>query len=187
MRTRDPEKQQRIKEAMVRLILRDGINGASVSKIAREAGVSPATIYIYYASKEDMMVEVFRECAHQSYQYLMRGLRPQMSGAELIEAIVRGYFSYTLEHEEVFSFVEQCSRCPTLSPKVAEEECCCDIFDLIHAYQARGEMKRCSDMNLQAVLFPPVRFIAENRPSCAAGGEKQLEELIAMLQEMLLP
>ena len=45
MRTRDYEQQQRIKEAMVRLILREGINGASVAKIAREAGVSPATIY----------------------------------------------------------------------------------------------------------------------------------------------
>ena len=37
MRTRDYDKQQRIKEAMVHLILREGINGASVAKIAREA------------------------------------------------------------------------------------------------------------------------------------------------------
>ena len=50
MRTRDYDKQQRIKEAMIRLILREGINGASVAKIAREAGVSPATFYIYYDS-----------------------------------------------------------------------------------------------------------------------------------------
>ncbi|MBR3395145.1 MAG: helix-turn-helix transcriptional regulator, partial [Firmicutes bacterium] len=48
MRTRDPEKQKKIKEATVRLILREGINGASVAKIAREAEVSPATIYVYY-------------------------------------------------------------------------------------------------------------------------------------------
>ena len=39
---------------MASLILREGINGASVYKIAREAGVSPATIYIYYASKEEI-------------------------------------------------------------------------------------------------------------------------------------
>ena len=35
MRARDPEKQQRIKEATVRLILREGIEGASVAKIAK--------------------------------------------------------------------------------------------------------------------------------------------------------
>ncbi|MCR4894101.1 MAG: TetR/AcrR family transcriptional regulator, partial [Eubacteriales bacterium] len=43
MRTKDPDKQKRIKDAVVELILREGIDGASVSKIAREAGVSPAT------------------------------------------------------------------------------------------------------------------------------------------------
>ena len=61
MRIRDCSKQQRIKEAMVRLILREGIDGTSVSKIAKEAGVSPATIYVYYNSKEEMLAEVFRE------------------------------------------------------------------------------------------------------------------------------
>ncbi len=66
MRTRDYDKQQRIKEAMVHLILREGINGASVSKIAREAGVSPATIYIYYESKEDLLSAAFREYSHLS-------------------------------------------------------------------------------------------------------------------------
>ncbi|MBQ6372233.1 MAG: helix-turn-helix transcriptional regulator, partial [Oscillospiraceae bacterium] len=53
MRFKDLDKQQRIKEAMVSLILREGIDGTSVSKIAREAGVSPATIYVYYESKEE--------------------------------------------------------------------------------------------------------------------------------------
>ena len=34
MRTRDLDKQQRIKNAMIALILKEGINGASVAKIA---------------------------------------------------------------------------------------------------------------------------------------------------------
>ena len=185
MRTRDYEKQQRIKEAMVRLILREGINGASVSKIAREAGVSPATIYIYYTSKEDLLSAAFREYSYQSYQYLDRRLRPEMGPAELIEAIVRGYYAYSVEHEEIFSFVEQCSRCPTLSEYVAEDECCCNVFDLLHAYQARGVMRPYSDRNLGAVLFAPVRFLAGSR--CPhSSGEDPLAELVRMLQNLLL-
>ena len=185
MRTKDFDKQQRIKEAMMRLILREGINGASVSKIAREAGVSPATIYIYYASKEDLLSAAFREYSHQSYAYLNRRLRPEMGPAELIEAIVRGYYAYSTEHEEIFSFVEQCSRCPTLSEQVSEEECSCDILDLIHDYQARGVLRPYSDWNMGAVLFAPVRFLAMNR--CETGcGEEQLGELIRMLQQLLL-
>ena len=184
MRTRDYDKQERIKEAMVHLILREGINGASVAKIAREAGVSPATIYVYYESKEDMLSAAFREYAQQSYQYLNRRIRPEMGAAELIEAIVRGYYAYSVEHREVFSFVEQCACCPTLSEYVSQRECCRGIFQLIHEYQARGLLRRCSDLNLSAVLMAPVRYLAMN-PEGAT--EAQLRELIAMLQRTLLP
>lgn len=189
MRTKDPDKQRRIKQAMVRLILREGINGASVSKIARDAGVSPATIYIYYSNKEEMLSEVFHECSRHSFSYLMGRLRPDMDAGELIEALVRGCFEYTVEHEEMFSFVEQCSRCPTVSEAVSYQECCCDVFDVIHDYQRRGQLRQCSDQNMSAVLFAPVRFIAMNRNVCGEGGqamEAQLRELIGMLQGMLL-
>ena len=184
MRIKDEDKQRRIKDAMVRLILREGIDGASVSKIAREAGVSPATIYVYYESKEAMLAEVFREYARQPYQYLMRIVRPDMDGRELIETIVRGCYDFSTEHEDVFSFVEQCSRCPTLSAQVCDQECGCDIFDLIHAYQRRGELRRCSDWNMGAMLFAPVRFLAMNRR--ASEDQRQLDELVRMLQMLLL-
>ena len=185
MRIKDENKQQRIKEAMVSLILREGIDGTSVSKIAREAGVSPATIYVYYDSKEEMLAEVFREYSSAPYRYLMQRVTPDMEPAALIETIVRGCYSFSREHEEIFSFVEQCSRCPNLSEYVSEEECSCDILDLIHGYQARGALRPYSDWNMGAVLFAPVRFLAMNRCE-ESPGEEQLSELIRMLQRLLL-
>ncbi|MCR5138260.1 MAG: TetR/AcrR family transcriptional regulator [Oscillospiraceae bacterium] len=185
MRLKDQDKQQRIKDAMVRLILREGIDGASVSKIAKEAGVSPATIYVYYDSKEEMLAEVFREYSRAPYRYLMQRVRPDMDGDTLIETIVRGCYSFSREHEDVFSFVEQCSRCPTLSERVSEEECSCDILDLIHSYQTRGVLRTYSDWNVGAVLFAPVRFLAMNR-CMQTSEEDQLSELIRMLQALLL-
>ena len=185
MRLKDMEKQQRIKDAMVRLFLREGIDGASVSKIAREAGVSPATIYVYYSSKEEMLAEVFREYAHESYRFLLRQLRPEMDGGELIETLVRSCYAYSTERAEEFSFVEQCSRCPSLAAQVCETDCGCDIFALFHSLQERGAMRRVSDMNLGAVLFAPVRFLAMNRGT-AEDSEALLSELVRMLQYLLL-
>ena len=185
VRIKDENKQQRIKDAVVSLILREGIDGASVSKIAREAGVSAATIYVYYNSKEDMLSEVFREYAIAPYRYVMQRIDPAMDGRALIDAIVRGCYSFSCEHEEIFSFVEQCSRCPTLSESVSEEACSCDILDLIHAYQARGVFRPYSDWNLGAVLFAPVRFLAMNR-SAIGEGDESLAELVRMLQTLLL-
>ncbi len=170
---------------MVKLILQDGLSGVSVAKIAKDAGVSPATIYVYYDSKEAMLSEVFREYSHQTYSYLQRMVRPEMDGRELISTIVRGYYTYTVEHEEIFSFVEQCSRCPSVAEEFTEEDCCCEIFDLIHEYQRRGELEHYSDANLAAVLFAPVKFIAMNRTCCNADLDEQLEELVRMLQRLL--
>ena len=186
MRNKDPDKQHRIKAAMIRLILREGINGTSVSKIAKEAGVSPATIYVYYESKEDMLSEVFREYFHRTYGYLSRRVSTGMSGAELIENLVKGYYVFSIEHPEVFSFIEQCSRCPTIQAYVSEEECCCEIFDLIHSSQMRGEMRRYGDMNISAVLFGPVRALAMNRRLPAERAGSELDELVTMLKSMLL-
>lgn len=186
MRQRDEDKQRRIKEAMVNLILREGIDGTSVSKIAREAGVSAATIYVYYDSKEAMLAEVFREYSRQPYQYVIRRVRPEMSGNELIEALVRGCYDFSTEHEDVFSFVEQCSRCPALSERVCEKDCSGDVLKMIHHYQSKGEMKPYSDWNLAAVLFAPVRWLAMNRSMIQTDPDLYLNELVQMLQDMLL-
>ncbi len=186
MRVKDESKQHRIKEAMVSLILREGIDGTSVAKIAKEAGVSAATIYVYYENKEQMLAEVFSEYARQPYQYILRCLRPGMSGSELIETMVRGCYDFSTEHEEIFSFVEQCSRCPTLSARVCEKDCSGELLNMIHAYQESGVMKRCSDWNTAAILFAPVRWLAMNREMAHSDSESLLDELVRMIQETLL-
>ncbi len=50
-----------------RVFLRDGFEGASVDAIAREAGVSKATLYSYFADKRVLFMHVGRaECHRQS-------------------------------------------------------------------------------------------------------------------------
>ena len=49
------------------VFMREGFEGASVDAIAREAGVSKATLYSYFADKRVLFMEVGRgECARQS-------------------------------------------------------------------------------------------------------------------------
>ena len=186
MRNKDFDKQNRIKEAMIQLILQDGIDGTSMSKIAKKAGVSPATIYVYYESKEDMLSEVFREYARKSYDYLMERIHPAMGAGELIEAIIKSCYHFSVDYKEIFSFVEQCSRCPTLSDSFSEKECSCSLLDLIHDYQANGAIQPFSDLNISAVLFAPVRFLVLNRQWIEKDEDALLDELVHMLQHLLL-
>lgn len=49
------------------VFMREGFEGASVDEIARDAGVSKATLYSYFPDKQHLFLEVLRqECAAQS-------------------------------------------------------------------------------------------------------------------------
>lgn len=115
MRQKDEEKKESIKQAVIKLILEQGFHGASIAKIAREAGVSPATVYIYYANKDDMLREIYEEYADQAYFYLLGIINSNMSGKELIDTMVRCFYDYINEEQRVFHFVEQFSSCPSLA------------------------------------------------------------------------
>ena len=51
MRTKCEEKQEALFEATVKLVNEIGFAASSVAKIAKEANVSAATLYIYYKNK----------------------------------------------------------------------------------------------------------------------------------------
>nr|WP_283177154.1 TetR/AcrR family transcriptional regulator [Gemmobacter sp. 24YEA27] len=60
-------KFDQVQEGALRVFLRDGFEGASVDEIAREAGVSKATLYSYFPDKRVMFAEVFSvECQRQA-------------------------------------------------------------------------------------------------------------------------
>ena len=60
-RRRTPDKRSRILEAAVKVFARHGYFGARVSDIARRARVADGTIYLYFRSKEDILVSLFDE------------------------------------------------------------------------------------------------------------------------------
>ena len=58
---RDPDKPQQIIEAAVRVFARNGFYNSRVSDIAREAGIASGTIYLYFKTKDEILVTLFRE------------------------------------------------------------------------------------------------------------------------------
>jgi TetR/AcrR family transcriptional regulator, fatty acid metabolism regulator protein len=58
---RDPDKPQQIINAAVRVFARNGFYNSRVSDIAREAGIASGTIYLYFKTKDEILVTLFRE------------------------------------------------------------------------------------------------------------------------------
>lgn len=61
-------KRDQIREGAQRVFLERGFAGTSTDAIASEAGVSKQTLYVYYASKEELLADVLRHLIHREPQ-----------------------------------------------------------------------------------------------------------------------
>jgi AcrR family transcriptional regulator len=186
MRCRDEAKEKSIKDAVIKLILQEGFYGTSISKIAREAGISPATVYIYYDSKEDMLREIYREYSEKIYRHLLYGVQKEMEGRQLIGVLVRRYYDYIRENAEIFNFVDQYSHCPSLACGCAETQGLSCITDMISLMKSRRIIRDYHTETVLSFLFYPVKAIAVDRRRTETEKEALLGEMIAILQETLL-
>jgi TetR/AcrR family transcriptional repressor of multidrug resistance operon len=58
MRTRDEQKEKLVIEKAIDLIVNDGFQGFSMGKLAKACNISAATLYIYYADKDDLLKKI---------------------------------------------------------------------------------------------------------------------------------
>ena len=68
MRTRDQAKYDAIVKSSIQLINTIGFDGISISKIAKKAKVSPATIYIYFENKEDLFTKLYIDIREKKWR-----------------------------------------------------------------------------------------------------------------------
>jgi AcrR family transcriptional regulator len=186
MRKKDDEKEKSIKEAVVKLILELGFHGTSISKIAKEAGVSPATVYIYYENKEIMLQDIYHEYSEDIFDYLLSKIYKEMDGHQLIEMLARGYYNYIQEHGEIFHFVDQFSSCPALASHCLERKGIKNLNDLLEEMKDKRVLKDFENANLVAILFYPVKSIAIKQCTSNAEQDILLEEMIMIIQDALL-
>src|SRR4051794_9867989 len=60
-RTRSASAHKKVLEAAIRLVAERGVDATSMDAIARESGVSKATIYKHWADKDALLLEVLAE------------------------------------------------------------------------------------------------------------------------------
>jgi TetR/AcrR family fatty acid metabolism transcriptional regulator len=73
-------KRKRILDAAVRVFAKKGFYATRVSEVARAAGVADGTIYLYFKSKDELLVSLFEDRVERLLAYLQREL-PAISGA----------------------------------------------------------------------------------------------------------
>ena len=185
MRRKDDVKEKSIKEAVIKLILKEGFHGTSISKIAKEAGVSPATVYIYYENKEVMLRDIYIEYSEEIMDYLLSKLNNNTDGLQIVEILVREYYTYIQENDEIFHFVDQFSNCPALSNQCSRNGMH-NLNQLLNEMKVKRIFKEFRNDNLIAILFSPIKYIAINKCIGQAEQDELVEEMVSIIQKTLL-
>jgi AcrR family transcriptional regulator len=112
MRIKDEAKQQAVFEATIKLVNEIGFVSSSVAKIAREAKVSPATIYIYYKNKDDLLVSTYVNIKKALSDAMLKDFDETRPIWETVRRIWLNTFDYIKAHPSYFQFTEQFANSP---------------------------------------------------------------------------
>jgi TetR/AcrR family fatty acid metabolism transcriptional regulator len=94
------DKHRRILTAAERVFAKRGFFAARVSEIAKEAGVADGTIYLYFKSKDDLLISLFETRMQQVNSVLREAVAavPASRPSEQLRAFIRTYLK--LVHDE---------------------------------------------------------------------------------------
>lgn len=79
MRTRDTNKEEIVKQKAIEMIVAQGVEGFGMNRLAKECGVSVATLYIYYSDKEDLIRKIGIEIGQNFFEKMFDGFATNMS------------------------------------------------------------------------------------------------------------
>jgi TetR/AcrR family fatty acid metabolism transcriptional regulator len=103
---RDPDKPQQIIDAAVRVFARKGYFHSRVSDIAREAGIAAGTIYLYFDTKEAILVTLFREKMAGFVDALRKAIAEEADAVARVRRLVRLHFSMLEDSPELAAVVQ---------------------------------------------------------------------------------
>lgn len=165
MRFKDDVKQEALFEATVKVVNEVGFASSSVSKIAKQAGVSPATLYVYYKNKEDLLVSTYIQIKRNLSRAALEEFDDTQPIRDILKRVWFKMFDYITKNSECFHFAEQFANSP-FNELVDNAEVERHFEPLIEVILRGIEQKIIKDVNfdiLMAFMFYPIMILSNER------------------------
>lgn len=172
------DKRNALINATIELVNNDGFHATPMSKIAKMACVSPATIYLYFENKQDLVNKTYLEVKSSYTAYAFATYDETMSVKESFEVIWKRIAEFKLKEDAYAMFLAQCDNTPMIDEESRQEGIrhLQPLLDLWKRGIKEGVIKPMSDYMLYAYAINPLSFltIAQNRGALVLD-DKQLE------------
>ena len=94
------------------MIVKEGFDGFSMQKLAKAAEVSPATLYIYFKDREDLLIQLFLSVHDKMTDATLENFDPDMSFSEGLKIQWINRANHFMKYPEQMHFMEQISHSP---------------------------------------------------------------------------
>ncbi|MCP4137577.1 MAG: TetR/AcrR family transcriptional regulator [bacterium] len=182
MRIRDDKKYEAISNAAIALINSEGFAATSMSKIAKKAGVSPATIYIYFENKEDLLIKTYMMVKKAFADAILEGIDLNQPVNTVFRTVWFRYYDVINQHLDDFIFTEQFSNSPIVD-RIDHEEIESYFKPLIYLIEQGQQENLIKEMPFDMIVacaFFPVVFLIKS--SCKGNFELNKENLELVYQ-----
>ena len=143
VKLKDDEKLRAIAKATFRLVEQTGLSGLTMAAIAREAGLATGTLYVYFKSKEDLLVALYEQAKTATAASLMQGDDPAAPFRSRFQRMWNNWLEHRLNHYAEVVFLEQYYNSPWFSEasRILSARLIKNWVDLIEAAKAQEILK----------------------------------------------
>ncbi len=171
------DKRNALIKATIELVNNNGFHATPMSKIAKMAKVSPATIYLYFENKQDLVNQTYLEVKTTYTDFVFESYLISPSIKNDFEFIWRRIIEFHVNESDQSFFLNQCNNTPIIDePSRAEGiKYLQPLLDLWKRGKAEGIIKPVPDHILYAFAINPLSFLMMAQKQ---GHFKLTEELI---------
>lgn len=138
-RTIDDTKIERIREAAISLVVRNGYGNASISEIARMAGVAEGYLYRHYKGKAELVEDLLYQNINLLADNLEHQLDDKQSIKDIFEQIIRTLFTLAEKNPEQIKFIYVLMNDYNFKIQEIQRE---RIFNLCSRVKAKGLLQK---------------------------------------------
>ena len=155
------DKRTALLNATLTLVNNHGFHNAPMSKIAQLAGVAPATIYLYFENKQDLVNKLYLEVKEDFSNCAFEGYTEDLSVEKGFELIWFNIANYKLNRIKEANFLSQCDNSPMIEEVIRVEglKHLQPLLDLWQRGKKEGIIKPLSDYILYAFTVYPLSFL----------------------------
>ncbi len=169
--------------ATIELVNNNGFHATPMSRIAKMAGVSAGTIYLYFENKQDLVNQVYLEVKTAFTRYAFRNYDEGMPVKDGFEIIWKNIAEFKLQEVEEAYFLSQCDNTPIIDESGRQEglKHLQPLLNLWERGQQEGIIKNVSVYSLYAFSIYPIAFLMNNQQRGVLKlTEKHIEEAFEM-------